>query len=52
MLINRYQEAMEKYESVMKTEPDVPFYTNKAKERICHCLVKVSFPMMHCDHKA
>ncbi|XP_048883210.1 dnaJ homolog subfamily C member 3b [Brienomyrus brachyistius] len=36
----RYQEAMEKYESVMKTEPGVPFYTNTARERICHCLVK------------
>ncbi|XP_064184934.1 dnaJ homolog subfamily C member 3b [Anguilla rostrata] len=36
----RYQEAMEKYESVMKTEPNIPFYTNKAKERICFCLVK------------
>ncbi|KAJ8281964.1 hypothetical protein COCON_G00044830 [Conger conger] len=36
----RYQEAIEKYESVMKTEPSVPFYTNKAKERICFCLVK------------
>ncbi|KAL4631463.1 hypothetical protein GN956_G15508 [Arapaima gigas] len=36
----RYQLAIEKYESVMKTEPNVPFYTNKAKERICHCLLK------------
>ncbi|XP_030636053.1 dnaJ homolog subfamily C member 3b [Chanos chanos] len=36
----RYQEAMEKYESAMKTEPNVPFYTSKAKERICYCLVK------------
>uniref|UniRef100_A0A667YKN0 DnaJ (Hsp40) homolog, subfamily C, member 3b n=1 Tax=Myripristis murdjan TaxID=586833 RepID=A0A667YKN0_9TELE len=37
----RYQEAIEKYESAMKTEPNVPFYTNLAKERICHCLVKI-----------
>ncbi|KAK2860440.1 hypothetical protein Q7C36_004606 [Tachysurus vachellii] len=36
----RYQEAIEKYESVMRTEPNVHFYTNKAKERICFCLVK------------
>uniref|UniRef100_A0A667YT00 DnaJ (Hsp40) homolog, subfamily C, member 3b n=1 Tax=Myripristis murdjan TaxID=586833 RepID=A0A667YT00_9TELE len=34
-------EAIEKYESAMKTEPNVPFYTNLAKERICHCLVKI-----------
>lgn len=40
-LSNRYQEAIEKYESVMRTEPNVPFYTSKAKERICFCLVKV-----------
>lgn len=26
----------------MKTEPNVPFYTNLAKERICFGLVKVS----------
>lgn len=25
----------------MKTEPNVLFYTNLAKERICYCLVKV-----------
>uniref|UniRef100_A0A8C1WVS3 DnaJ homolog subfamily C member 3 n=1 Tax=Cyprinus carpio TaxID=7962 RepID=A0A8C1WVS3_CYPCA len=37
----RYQEAIEKYESVMRTEPNVAFYTNKAKERICFCLVKM-----------
>ncbi|XP_029113124.1 dnaJ homolog subfamily C member 3b isoform X2 [Scleropages formosus] len=37
---HRYQEAMEKYELVTRTEPHVPFYTDKAKERICHCLVK------------
>lgn len=36
----RHQEAIEKYESVMKTEPDVVYYTNLAKERICFCLVK------------
>lgn len=37
-----YQEALDKYESVMKTEPNVPYYTNLAKERICFSLVKVS----------
>lgn len=37
----RYQDAIDKYESVMKTEPNVPYYTNLAKERICFCLVKV-----------
>ncbi|KAL2079620.1 hypothetical protein ACEWY4_025364 [Coilia grayii] len=37
----RFQEAIDKYESVMKTEPNVPFYTSKAKERICHCLVQI-----------
>lgn len=26
----------------MKTEPNVPFYTSLAKERICFSLVKVS----------
>ncbi|XP_046905230.1 dnaJ homolog subfamily C member 3b [Hypomesus transpacificus] len=36
----RYQDAIDKYESVMRTEPSVPFYTNLAKERICFCLVK------------
>uniref|UniRef100_A0A8C7W2X4 DnaJ (Hsp40) homolog, subfamily C, member 3b n=1 Tax=Oncorhynchus mykiss TaxID=8022 RepID=A0A8C7W2X4_ONCMY len=37
----RYQDAIDKYESVMRTEPNVLYYTNKAKERICFCLVKV-----------
>uniref|UniRef100_A0A8C9ZND1 DnaJ homolog subfamily C member 3 n=1 Tax=Sander lucioperca TaxID=283035 RepID=A0A8C9ZND1_SANLU len=39
---DRYQEAIDKYESVMKTEPNVPYYTNLAKERICFCLVKIN----------
>uniref|UniRef100_A0A8C4I5J6 DnaJ (Hsp40) homolog, subfamily C, member 3b n=1 Tax=Dicentrarchus labrax TaxID=13489 RepID=A0A8C4I5J6_DICLA len=39
--MERYQEAIDKYESVMKTEPNVPYYTNLAKERICFCFVKV-----------
>lgn len=29
----------------MKTEPNVAFYTSKAKERICHCLVQVCEPI-------
>ncbi|TWW63029.1 dnaJ homolog subfamily C member 3b [Takifugu flavidus] len=36
-----YQEALDKYEVVMKTEPNVPYYTNLAKERICFSLVKM-----------
>ncbi|XP_048834795.1 dnaJ homolog subfamily C member 3a isoform X1 [Brienomyrus brachyistius] len=34
----RYEDAVSKYESVMKTEPDVRHYTHLASERICHCL--------------
>lgn len=41
MFVFRYQDAIDKYESVMRTEPNVLYYTNKAKERICFCLVKV-----------
>lgn len=40
--VNRYQEATEKYEAVMKMETNVPVYTTRAKERICHCLSKVN----------
>ncbi|XP_012680570.1 dnaJ homolog subfamily C member 3a [Clupea harengus] len=36
----RYGDAVSKYETVMKTEPDVPSYILQAKERICHCLSK------------
>nr|XP_025043052.1 dnaJ homolog subfamily C member 3 [Pelodiscus sinensis] len=36
----RYTDAISKYESVMKTEPKVPIYTTRAKERICHCYSK------------
>uniref|UniRef100_A0A8C8K6A1 DnaJ homolog subfamily C member 3 n=1 Tax=Oncorhynchus tshawytscha TaxID=74940 RepID=A0A8C8K6A1_ONCTS len=43
----RYQDAIDKYESVMRTEPNVLYYTNKAKERICFCLVKM--PAMAID---
>uniref|UniRef100_A0A674F5E0 DnaJ homolog subfamily C member 3 n=1 Tax=Salmo trutta TaxID=8032 RepID=A0A674F5E0_SALTR len=34
----RYGDAVSKYESVIKTEPNVPQYSHHAKERICHCL--------------
>nr|XP_056717871.1 dnaJ homolog subfamily C member 3 [Euleptes europaea] len=36
----RYQEAIDKYKTVMKTEPTVSAYTTRAKERVCHCLSK------------
>ncbi|KAG9271209.1 hypothetical protein AMEX_G14097 [Astyanax mexicanus] len=36
----RYGEAVSKYESVMKSDPNVPQYALLAKERICHCLSK------------
>uniref|UniRef100_A0A8C7SD87 DnaJ (Hsp40) homolog, subfamily C, member 3b n=1 Tax=Oncorhynchus mykiss TaxID=8022 RepID=A0A8C7SD87_ONCMY len=45
----RYQDAIDKYESVMRTEPNVLYYTNKAKERICFCLVKNKMPAMAID---
>ncbi|XP_062982126.1 dnaJ homolog subfamily C member 3 [Elgaria multicarinata webbii] len=34
----RYQDAIDKYETVMKMETQIPVYTTRAKERICHCL--------------
>ncbi|KAG7265655.1 hypothetical protein CRUP_016502 [Coryphaenoides rupestris] len=40
----RFEDAIEKYESVMKTEPYVSLYTNLAKARICFCLVKLQEP--------
>ncbi|XP_078525782.1 dnaJ homolog subfamily C member 3-like [Lissotriton helveticus] len=36
----RYDEAIEKYQAAVKTEPNVAVYATKAKERICHCLTK------------
>uniref|UniRef100_A0A3Q3WW20 J domain-containing protein n=1 Tax=Mola mola TaxID=94237 RepID=A0A3Q3WW20_MOLML len=39
--MERYQEAIDKYESVMKTEPNIQFYTSLAKEMICFCFVKL-----------
>ncbi|KTG03118.1 hypothetical protein cypCar_00047761 [Cyprinus carpio] len=37
----KYSDAVSKYESVMKTEPNVPQFILNAKERMCHCLSKV-----------
>uniref|UniRef100_A0A7N8XDK9 DnaJ homolog subfamily C member 3 n=1 Tax=Mastacembelus armatus TaxID=205130 RepID=A0A7N8XDK9_9TELE len=34
----RYEEAVSKYEGVMKTEPNVHHFSHLAKERICHAL--------------
>uniref|UniRef100_A0A4W3I0W6 DnaJ homolog subfamily C member 3 n=1 Tax=Callorhinchus milii TaxID=7868 RepID=A0A4W3I0W6_CALMI len=36
----KYSDAISKYETAMKIEPDVPQFTMYAKERICHCLSK------------
>ncbi|XP_067890498.1 dnaJ homolog subfamily C member 3a [Heterodontus francisci] len=36
----KYSDAVSKYESAMKTEPNVLQYTLYATERICHCLSK------------
>uniref|UniRef100_A0A4W6FWZ5 DnaJ homolog subfamily C member 3 n=1 Tax=Lates calcarifer TaxID=8187 RepID=A0A4W6FWZ5_LATCA len=36
----RYEEAVNKYEAVMKTEPKVHHFTLLAKERICHALAQ------------
>uniref|UniRef100_A0A668ANN8 DnaJ (Hsp40) homolog, subfamily C, member 3a n=1 Tax=Myripristis murdjan TaxID=586833 RepID=A0A668ANN8_9TELE len=36
----RYEDAVSKYEAVMKTEPNVHHYSLHAKERICHALAQ------------
>ncbi|XP_008070305.1 dnaJ homolog subfamily C member 3, partial [Carlito syrichta] len=41
----RYTDATSKYESVMKTEPNVVEYTIRSKERICHCFSKDEKPV-------
>ncbi|XP_054609752.1 dnaJ homolog subfamily C member 3b [Dunckerocampus dactyliophorus] len=46
---DRYQDAIDKYETVMKTEPHVPHYTIRAKERICFCLLKLKLVMEAID---
>uniref|UniRef100_A0A8C1PTL4 DnaJ homolog subfamily C member 3 n=1 Tax=Cyprinus carpio TaxID=7962 RepID=A0A8C1PTL4_CYPCA len=40
----KYSDAVSKYESVMKTEPNVPQFILNAKERTCHCLSKDQQP--------
>lgn len=37
----RYEDAVSKYEAVMKTEPNVRHFTLFAKQRICHALAQV-----------
>lgn len=37
----RYEDAVSKYEAVMKTEPNVHPFSLLAKERICHALAEV-----------
>uniref|UniRef100_A0A8C2X631 DnaJ homolog subfamily C member 3 n=1 Tax=Cyclopterus lumpus TaxID=8103 RepID=A0A8C2X631_CYCLU len=46
---DRHQQAVDKYESVMKTEPNILFYTNLAKERICFCMVKLRLSLEAID---
>ncbi|XP_040039178.1 dnaJ homolog subfamily C member 3b [Gasterosteus aculeatus] len=46
---DRHQQAIDKYQAAMKTEPNVPFYTNRAKERICFCLVKLKMAQQAID---
>uniref|UniRef100_A0A8C9DND0 DnaJ homolog subfamily C member 3 n=1 Tax=Prolemur simus TaxID=1328070 RepID=A0A8C9DND0_PROSS len=41
----RYTDATSKYESVMKTEPNIAEYTIRSKERICHCFSKDEKPV-------
>nr|XP_020146128.1 dnaJ homolog subfamily C member 3 [Microcebus murinus] len=41
----RYIDATSKYESVMKTEPNIAEYTVRSKERICHCFSKDEKPV-------
>lgn len=40
-LLFRFEEAVSKYEAVMKTEPNVAQFSLLAKERICHALTQV-----------
>ncbi|XP_043932932.1 dnaJ homolog subfamily C member 3-like [Protopterus annectens] len=36
----QYDDAIERYEASMKTEPSIAVYTSRAKEKICYCLSK------------
>jgi len=40
----RYEDAVSKYETVMKTEPNVHHFSLLAKERMCHALAQVRAP--------
>uniref|UniRef100_A0AAQ4RZ58 DnaJ homolog subfamily C member 3 n=1 Tax=Gasterosteus aculeatus aculeatus TaxID=481459 RepID=A0AAQ4RZ58_GASAC len=44
----RYEDAVSKYEAVMKTEPNVPRLSLLAKERMCHALAKGSRAVSVC----
>uniref|UniRef100_A0A673C6W7 DnaJ homolog subfamily C member 3 n=1 Tax=Sphaeramia orbicularis TaxID=375764 RepID=A0A673C6W7_9TELE len=41
----RYDDAVSKYEAVMKTEPNVHHYSLLAKQRICHALSSRAIPV-------
>ncbi|KAG8452199.1 hypothetical protein GDO86_004116 [Hymenochirus boettgeri] len=36
----RYEDALSKYEGVLKTEPSIPYYSALVQERSCHCYSK------------
>ncbi|KAM4795372.1 dnaJ homolog subfamily C member 3 [Rhinophrynus dorsalis] len=36
----RYEDAISKYEGILKTEPNVPYYSALVQERSCHCYSK------------
>uniref|UniRef100_A0A8C5M0B3 DnaJ homolog subfamily C member 3 n=1 Tax=Leptobrachium leishanense TaxID=445787 RepID=A0A8C5M0B3_9ANUR len=36
----RYEDALSKYQGVLKTEPNVPYYSALVQERTCHCYSK------------
>uniref|UniRef100_A0A6I8RKZ9 DnaJ heat shock protein family (Hsp40) member C3 n=1 Tax=Xenopus tropicalis TaxID=8364 RepID=A0A6I8RKZ9_XENTR len=36
----RYEDALPKYEGILKTEPNVPYYSALVQERSCHCYSK------------
>ncbi|XP_071991538.1 dnaJ homolog subfamily C member 3 [Engystomops pustulosus] len=40
----RYEDAIDKYGSVLKTEPNVPAYAALVQERLCHCYSKNQKP--------
>ncbi|KAM8975157.1 dnaJ homolog subfamily C member 3 [Pelodytes ibericus] len=40
----RYEDAISKYQGVLKTEPNVPYYSALVQERNCHCYSKNQQP--------